>query len=107
MNTHRVLTELFSFRNADLLILRLSPRDYFRALCDQFDVLYSEAARTAKVMAIPLHPFIIGLPYRIRYLDKALEYICSHEWVWRTTGGEVRIGTIGTIIKTLGDPRAS
>jgi len=35
------------------------------------------------------HPFIIGLPYRIRYLDKALEYICSHEGVWRTTGGEV------------------
>jgi allantoinase len=72
-----------------LLILRLSPRDYLQALCDQFDVLYAEAASTGKVMAIPLHPFIIGLPYRIRYLDKALEYICSHEGVWRTTGGEV------------------
>jgi allantoinase len=72
-----------------LLILRLSPKDYLQALRDQFDVLCAEAARTAKVMAIPLHPFIIGLPYRIRYLDKALEYICSHEGVWRTTAGEV------------------
>lgn len=72
-----------------LLILRLSPQDYFQALCDQFDVLYSEAATSAKVMAIPLHPFIIGLPYRVRYLDKALEHICGHEGVWRATSGEV------------------
>jgi allantoinase len=40
-------------------------------------------------MAIPLHPFIIGLPYRIRYLDKALEYICSHGRGLATTAGEV------------------
>ena len=40
-------------------------------------------------MAIPLHPFVIGLPFRIKYLDKALEYICSHESVWRATGWEI------------------
>jgi hypothetical protein len=29
------------------------------------------------------------MPFRIKYLEKALEYICSHEGVWRTTGWEI------------------
>lgn len=66
-----------------------TPEAYYRMVCDQFDVLYREAAENAKVMALPLHPFISGLPFRIKYLDKALEYICSHEGVWRTTGREI------------------
>jgi hypothetical protein len=41
------------------------------------------------MMALPLHPFIIGLPFRIDALDKALEYICSHDRVWLATGGEI------------------
>jgi hypothetical protein len=38
---------------------------------------------------LPLHPFVIGMPFRIKYLEMALEYMCSHEGVWRTTGGEI------------------
>jgi hypothetical protein len=33
-----------------------------------------------RVMAIEVHPFVTGQPHRI---DAALEYICSHEGVWR------------------------
>jgi hypothetical protein len=40
-------------------------------------------------MGIPLHPFVIGLPFRIKYLDKALEYMLSHQGVWRATGWEI------------------
>jgi hypothetical protein len=40
-------------------------------------------------MGIPLHPFVIGLPFRIKYLDKALEYMLSHDGVWRATGWEI------------------
>jgi peptidoglycan/xylan/chitin deacetylase (PgdA/CDA1 family) len=65
------------------------PEIYYRMVCDQFDVLYADGATQGRVMTIPLHPFVIGLPFRIKYLDKALEYICAHEGVWRTTGGEV------------------
>jgi len=66
-----------------------TPTDYLRMVCDQFDTLYGEGAKGGRVMTIPLHPFVIGLPFRIKYLDRALEYICSHEGVWRTTAGEV------------------
>ena len=58
-------------------------------VCDQFDTLYREGATQARVMTIPLHPFVIGLAFRIKYLDEALRYISNHEGVWNTTGGEV------------------
>ena len=35
----------------------------------QFDVLYAEGEHSARVMAICLHPFIIGVPHRIGGLD--------------------------------------
>jgi peptidoglycan/xylan/chitin deacetylase (PgdA/CDA1 family) len=66
-----------------------TPEQYYRMVCDQFDTLYQESKTSGKVIALPLHPFVIGLPFRIKYLDKALDYICSHEGVWKTTGGEI------------------
>jgi hypothetical protein len=40
-------------------------------------------------MAIALHPFLIGVPHRIRYLDRALAYIAGHSKVWFATGSEI------------------
>ena len=47
------------------------------------------AASGGRVLCLPLHPFVIGMPFRINYLDKALEYMCSHDGVWRTTSGDI------------------
>ncbi|MGE3245165.1 MAG: polysaccharide deacetylase family protein [Beijerinckiaceae bacterium] len=55
----------------------------------QFDVLYREGATQARVMAIAVHPYIIGVPHRIGALDSALEYICKHDDVWLATGAEI------------------
>ena len=55
----------------------------------QFDVLYQEGANSGRVMSICLHPFLIGVPHRINCLAASLEYICSHEDVWLTTGEEI------------------
>ena len=63
--------------------------DFERRICDTFDVLYDEAEKNARVMAIALHPFLIGVPHRIRYLDRALAYIASHGNVWFATGTEI------------------
>jgi len=60
-------------------------------ICRSFDVLLREAekADTAKVMAVALHPFITGIPHRIDALDRALEYVCKNDRVWKTTGSEI------------------
>lgn len=69
----------------------MTPPQFEQAIKDQFDVLYEEGKEpgNAKVMAIALHPFLTGLPFRSKYLDNALEYITDHEDVWVTTGDEI------------------
>jgi len=36
-----------------------------------------------------LHPFVIGQPFRLKYLAKALDYIAAHEGVWLTTSDDI------------------
>ena len=63
--------------------------EFYRRICETFDVLYEEGRKNGRVMAIALHPFLMGVPHRIRYLDKALRYIASHQKVWFATGSEI------------------
>ncbi len=66
-----------------------SGEDFYQLLVDQFDVLYEEGKHTGRVMCVALHPFITGLPFRSKYLDKALAYITSHRDVWLPTSDEI------------------
>ncbi len=69
---------------------RFVSADGFRQMiCDQFDVLYKEGAKSGRVMAIALHPYLIGVPHRIGAFDKALKYISKHKKVWKATGSEI------------------
>jgi peptidoglycan/xylan/chitin deacetylase (PgdA/CDA1 family) len=55
---------------------------------DQLDQLIEDEPG-GRVMALALHPFVIGQPFRARYLDKALEYVANHPDVWVTTSDEI------------------
>jgi peptidoglycan/xylan/chitin deacetylase (PgdA/CDA1 family) len=63
--------------------------EFYRMICETFDVLYDEGKACGRVMCIALHPFLTGAPHRIRYLDRALRYIASHGQVWFATGHEI------------------
>ncbi|MBA2529397.1 MAG: polysaccharide deacetylase family protein [Euzebyales bacterium] len=67
----------------------ISGEAFYRVLVDQFDVLYAEGADSGRVMGIGLHPFLVGLPFRITYLERALAYIAGHDDVWLTTSDEI------------------
>lgn len=68
---------------------KVSTDEFEQMIKRQFDVLYREGAQSGRVMAVCLHPFIIGVPHRIGALDSALKYICSHKNVWCATGHEI------------------
>jgi peptidoglycan/xylan/chitin deacetylase (PgdA/CDA1 family) len=63
--------------------------EFLQMCVDQFDTLYEEGAESGRVMCIALHTSIFGQPYRVRYLDKALEYILGHPGVWAATADEI------------------
>jgi allantoinase len=67
----------------------VTPEEFCAMIRRTFDVLYREGEASGRVMAIALHPYITGMPHRIGALDAALEYICRHDGVWRTTGSEI------------------
>ncbi len=66
-----------------------SGEDFYRMIVDQFDGLYADGETRPRVMSIALHPFLIGHPFRAKYLDKALAYIKGHDGVWIATGSEI------------------
>ena len=55
----------------------------------QFDQLYKESAEIPRVMAVALHPFVSGMPYRIGAVDAAFGYFRTHPGVWFATGSEI------------------
>ena len=65
-----------------------SPEIFSRAR-DQFDTLYREGAESVRVMAISTHPYITGVPHRIKYYDRIFEYIRQFEGVVFMTGSEI------------------
>jgi len=74
-----------------ILVQNHHTEDDFRdALIDQFDGLYREAsAGNGRIMALSLHPWAIGQPYRIGALEEALAHIMRHPGVWAATGSEI------------------
>lgn len=68
---------------------RHTARDYYEILVDQFDVLLRDAEETGRVMAVPLHPYLTGQPFRDKYLDLALAHMRHQPGVWFATGSEI------------------
>ena len=87
----RLISVPYTIEINDGIVLRTySDGEYFAKICmAQFDQLYGEGAESGRVMCIALHPFLVGQPHRIAHLDRALDYILSHDGVWRTTADEI------------------
>ncbi len=66
-----------------------SGEEFGKMIRDQFDVLYEDGAKSGRVMAIALHPFLIGHPHRSKYFAQALAHITSRQEIWLATGGEI------------------
>jgi hypothetical protein len=56
---------------------------------DTFDRLYAEGAEQPRVMGIAIHPYLSGVPHRIKYLEQGLDYIRGHKDVLFWTGEEL------------------
>jgi hypothetical protein len=67
-------------------------RDFADMIVDQFEELIAECPQRPLVYALALHGFIIGQPYRIQALRKALKHCREHKHadrVWWTRSGDI------------------
>lgn len=72
-----------------ILRQRRSAPEFRERLIDQYEQLWRDGDRVARVMAIALRPFLIGQPHRIRCLAEVLDYLRSRSGVWFATGSEI------------------
>jgi peptidoglycan/xylan/chitin deacetylase (PgdA/CDA1 family) len=87
-----ITTVPYSVETNDIVIHALQhlPSEQFLQRCtDQFDRLYLEGASNARIMAISIHPYITGVPHRIKYLEALLDYVIGHEGVALMTASEI------------------
>jgi allantoinase len=74
---------------AMITIQHHSASEYRSRTIDQFDQLYADSIDSARVMAVVVHPYIMGAPHRVRYFREALEHIRSHAGVLFWTGEQI------------------
>jgi allantoinase len=87
-----ITTIPYSVETNDIVIHALHhlPSEQFLKRCtDQFDRLYQEGAENPRVMAISVHPYITGVPHRIKYLEMLLDYVIGHDGVALMTASEI------------------
>jgi peptidoglycan/xylan/chitin deacetylase (PgdA/CDA1 family) len=69
---------------------QLDAKDFAQMIVDQFDEMLAQSAQQPLVMGIALHPYLVGQPYRLRHLRRALQHICAHrDDIWLTTPGAI------------------
>jgi allantoinase len=67
-----------------------SEDSYVEQVCDACDYLLNEASQQGgRILALSIHPWMLGQPHRIAKLERALEYITSQQGVWSASAGEI------------------
>ena len=74
---------------AMMLIQHHTASEYRNRAVDQFNQLYKDSAKSARVMALVVHPYIMGAPHRLRYFEEALRHIRNHDDVLFWTGERI------------------
>jgi allantoinase len=74
---------------AMMLIQHHKASEYYDRAIDQFAQLYDDAAQSARIMALVVHPYIMGAPHRLRYFRDALAHIRDRQGVLFWTGEEI------------------
>ncbi|MCG6902619.1 MAG: polysaccharide deacetylase family protein [Rhodobacter sp.] len=88
----RIVTIPYTVETNDIVVHALQGHEsdvFLKRGRDQFDRLYAEGAENARVMAISIHPYITGVPHRIRYLEELLDYVGGHDGVTWMTASEI------------------
>ncbi len=74
---------------AMMLIQHHQASEYCERALDQFAQIYDDAADSARIMAMAVHPYIMGAPHRAKYFRRIFETIRKKPDVLFWTGGQI------------------
>ena len=68
---------------------RVFTQRYPALIEEALSVLHAEGASSGRYFGLGIHPWLFGMPHRIRYLNEALDRIADFDGLWQATLGEV------------------
>lgn len=74
---------------AMMLIQHHTASEYYRRGIDQFEQIYDDSKDSARVMALVVHPYIMGAPHRLKYYKQVLAEIRNKNDVLFWTGEQI------------------
>ena len=73
-----------------MMLVQHHEADYWTKKClDTFERYYEEGGKRAKIMAIAIHPYISGQPFRIKYLENVYKAIGKRKGVLHWNGEQI------------------
>jgi allantoinase len=75
-----------------IAVRQMDMADFAQMIIDQCDEMLVQARTQPLVMGIALHPYLVGQPYRLRHLRRALAHVAaarSRGEAWITTPGDI------------------
>ncbi|MGI9229602.1 MAG: polysaccharide deacetylase family protein [Gammaproteobacteria bacterium] len=82
----------YSFELSDLPMMVVHQHEselWLQRVRDQFDCLYEEGGEQPRIMSMSIHPYIMGVPHRIKYFAAAYDYMLGKSGVWFTTADDL------------------
>ena len=68
---------------------QMDGRDFADMIVDNFDEMLRQSNDQPLVMGIALHPYLVGQPYRLSHLRRALRHVVKQRKAWLTTPGKI------------------
>ena len=73
-----------------IAVRRTDAATFADMIVDNFDEMLEQSREQPLVMGIALHAYIVGQPFRLRHLRRALRHVAAHrDAVWLTTAGAI------------------
>jgi allantoinase len=75
-----------------MLVRQHTPEEFEQMIIGQFEEMLYQSEKQPLVCGIALHTMVVGQPYRLRAIRRALQHIVNHprrDLVWFTRPGEI------------------
>ncbi|MBD2234294.1 polysaccharide deacetylase family protein [Phormidium tenue] len=89
-----------------IAVRRVSAKDFAEMIIDNFDEMLEQSHQQPLVYGIALHPYLVGQPFRLRHLRRALQHIASvarnqPNRVWLTHPGAIAAHMLSELADTI------
>jgi peptidoglycan/xylan/chitin deacetylase (PgdA/CDA1 family) len=68
---------------------KLPLKRWVQMVKETFDVMYEDGEESGLLLAFRLHPWCVGQPYRVKYLDEIIAHMAGRPDVWIASGSQI------------------